>query len=339
MVTVALDVTGGDRAPQAPVQGAQSAVLSDDRLEVLLIGDPSGVEEALGSLDSPASARDRLEVVEAGERIAPEEPPAMAVRRKPDSSIVKGLRMVAGGEADAFVSAGSTGAVMAGSLLELDALPGVDRPAIGAVVPTVDTPTLVLDVGANVNCHPRHLHQFAHLGLIYAREMLDRSSPRIGLLNVGEEAKKGDEVVAAAHDLLAGDHALNFVGNVEGNQIISGSCDVLVCDGFVGNALLKFFESMAEFVAGWLESHGDGGEDTPSGLSQLLSVLDYAEYGGAPLLGVNGVSIVCHGSSSPRAIQNALGFAARSVRSGMVQHLAREMERTASRAGGEPAPR
>jgi len=338
VLTVALDVTGGDRAPRAPVQGAASAVGADEDLEVLLIGEPSRVRDVLASLDATSRARERLEVVEARDRIDPEEPPAMAVRRKPDSAIVKGLRMVAGGEADAFVSAGSTGAVMAGSLLELEALPGVDRPAIGAVFPTVDTPTLVLDVGANVNCRPRHLHQFAHLGLIYAREMLDRTSPRIGLLNVGEEAKKGDEVVAAAHDLLSDDGALNFVGNVEGNQIISGSCDVLVCDGFVGNALLKFFESMAEFVVGWLDSHG-GGDDAPSGLWELLSVLDYAEYGGAPLLGVNGVSIVCHGSSSPRAIENALGFAARSVRSGMVEHLAREMERAAPTADEEPAHR
>lgn len=338
MLTVALDVTGGDRAPEAPVQGAASAVRADDDLEVVLMGAPSRVADVLASLDIPTPARERLEVIEAREEIDPEESPAMAVRRKPDSAIVKGLRMVAAGTADAFVSAGSTGAVMAGSLLELEALPGVDRPAIGAVFPTVDTPTLVLDVGANVNCRPSHLHQFAHLGLIYAREMLDRASPRIGLLNVGEEAKKGDEVVAAAHDLLSDDAALNFVGNIEGNQIISGNCDVLVCDGFAGNALLKFFESMAEFVVGWLERHG-GGDDAPSGLAELLSVLDYAEYGGAPLLGVNGVSIVCHGSSSPRAIENALGFAARSVRSGMVEHLAREMERVAPASDGEPAHR
>lgn len=338
MVTVALDVTGGDRAPEAPVRGAASAVRGDDDLEVLLIGEPAQVEGALSAVSVPASARARLEVIAASERIAPEESPAMAVRRKPNSSIVMGLRMAASGEADAFVSAGSTGAVMAGSLLEMDTLPGVDRPAIGAVFPTGDTPTLVLDVGANVNCRPRHLHQFAHLGLIYARDILSRASPRIGLLNVGEEAEKGDEVVAAAHQLLSGDGALNFIGNVEGNRIISGNCDVLVCDGFAGNALLKFFESMADFVLGWLESHGDSTDDLPTGLSELFSVLDYAEYGGAPLLGVNGVSIVCHGSSSPRAIENALGFAARSVRSGMVDHLAREMERASSAADGEPAP-
>ncbi|MFB6241032.1 MAG: phosphate acyltransferase PlsX, partial [Gemmatimonadota bacterium] len=246
MVRVALDVMGGDRAPDAPVRGAASAVRDDEDLRVHLIGDPAELERALSAVE-PEPDRDRLPVVAASESIGPGEPSAMAVRRKPDSSIVVGLRMAASGEADAFVSAGPTGAVMAGSLLELEALPGVDRPAIGAVFPTVDTPTLVLDVGANVNCRPRHLHQFAHLGLIYAREMLGRDVPRIGLLNVGEEAKKGDEVVAAAHDLLAADDALEFVGNVEGNQIIRGSCDVLVCDGFAGNALLKFFESMAEF--------------------------------------------------------------------------------------------
>lgn len=339
MVTVALDVMGGDRAPDAPVRGAASAARADAELRILLIGGEDDVEAALDSADPPASARSRLRTVPAAERIGPDDPPATAVRRKPDSSLATGLRMVAGGEADAFVSAGPTGAVMAGSLLVLDALPGVDRPAIGAVFPAVDTPTLVLDVGANVNCRPRHLHQFAHLGLIYSREMLGRSRPRIGLLNVGEEARKGDEVVAAAHDLLSADGALNFVGNVEGNGIISGGCDVLVCDGFAGNALLKFFESMAEFVVGWLEGHGESARDAPEGLVDLLSVLDYAEYGGAPLLGVNGVSVVCHGSSSPRAIENALGFAARSVRSGMVGHLASEMERVASGAEEEPTLR
>lgn len=332
MVRVALDVMGGDRAPEAPVEGAVSAARADDDLQVLLVGDPPQVERALANAGAPADGG-RLRVVEASERIGPGEAPAMAVRRKRESSIVVGLRMAAAGEADAFVSAGATGAVMAASLLEMDPLPGVDRPAIGAVFPTVDTPTLVLDAGANVNCRPHHLHQFAHLGLIYAREMLDREEPRIGLLNVGEEAKKGDEVVAAAHDLLTEDHALNFVGNVEGNRIIRGSCDVLVCDGFVGNAMLKFFESMAEFVVGWLEKRGEYPDGGPVGLSELLSVLDYAEYGGAPLLGVNGVSVVCHGSSSPRAIENAVSFAARSVRSGMVHHLAREMERPTGGAG------
>lgn len=333
MIRVALDAMGGDRAPEAPVQGAASAVRADDDLRVLLIGDPDDLERALSSL-APSSDTGRLRVVAAPDRIGPDEAPAMAVRRKPESSVVVGIRMAAAGEADAFVSAGATGAVVAGSLLEMDRLPGVDRPAIGAVVPTVDTPTLVLDAGANVNCRPRHLHQFAHLGLIYARDMLGRDEPRIGLLNVGEEAKKGDEVVAAAHDLLAEDGAVDFVGNVEGNRIISGSCDVLVCDGFVGNALLKFFESMAEFVVGWLEKRGEYPEEGSDGLSELLSVLDYAEYGGAPLLGVTGVSVVCHGSSSPRAIENALRFAARSVRSGMVDHLTREMEHTAGVTGG-----
>lgn len=328
---------GGDRAPDAPVRGALSAVRADEDLEVLLVGDPDEIGESLSSAGADSVAR--LRVVGASDRIEPDAPPAMAVRRKPDSSIVVGLRAAGSGQADAFVSAGPTGAVVAGSLLELETLPGVDRPAIGAVFPTVDTPTLVLDVGANVNCRPRHLHQFAHLGLIYARDLLGRSAPRIGLLNVGEEAKKGDEVVAAAHDMLAADRDLNFVGNVEGNGIIRGSCDVLVCDGFAGNALLKFFESMAEFVVGWLERHGDTTDGAPAGLSELLSVMDYAEYGGAPLLGVNGISVVCHGSSSPRAIENALAFASRSVRSGMVQHLAGEMERPAAAGeGGTPSP-
>ena len=217
---------------------------------------------------------------------------------------------------------------MAGALLRLEPLPGVDRPAIGAVFPTAVSPTLVLDVGANVGCRPEHLHRFAHLGTIYARDMLGREAPRVGLLNVGEEAGKGDDVVIESHELLTEDPGIRFVGNVEGNQIITGSCDVLVCDGFVGNVLLKFFESMAGFVTEWMEERNRD-EALDGSLSELLSVLDYAEYGGAPLLGVNGVCIVCHGASSTRAMKNAILFAERSVRSEMVAHMVREMDRWA----------
>lgn len=319
---------GGDDAPTVPLRAALEAVgqMEDERIIVQLVGDPGPIEHFLE--EEAGSHRHRFALVAAEERIRPDEPPAMAVRRKTASSLVRGLDLQRAGESDAFVSAGPTGAFMAGSLLRLEPLPGVDRPAIGAVFPTAVSPTLVLDVGANVGCRPEHLHRFAHLGTTYARDMLGREDPRVGLLNVGEEAGKGDDVVIESHRLLAGDPGLRFVGNVEGNQIITGSCDVLVCDGFVGNVLLKFFESMAGFVTEWMEerSRDDG---MGGGLSELLSVLDYAEYGGAPLLGVNGVCIVCHGGSSPRAMKNAILFAERAVRSGMVAHMVREMDRWA----------
>lgn len=327
MARIVLDAMGGDDAPRVPVEGALAALSRNGGgVEIVLVGEPDAVRSALRD-SAPDGPPPNLRVVSAPRTIEPDEPPVMAVRRKKDSSIVVGVGMLGRGEADAFVSAGPTGAVMAASHLELGPLPGVDRPAIGAVFPTVASPTLVLDVGGNLDCRPEHLRQFAHLGLIYARDMLGRPEPRVGLLNVGEESKKGDETVVVAHALLEGDPELNFVGNVEGNQIIRSACDVLVCDGFVGNVLLKFFESMAGFVVGWLEERGEEGLVEDGELSELLSVLDYAEYGGAPLLGVNGVSIVCHGGSSPRAIENALHFAARSVRSKMVEHLTREMAR------------
>jgi glycerol-3-phosphate acyltransferase PlsX len=246
------------------------------------------------------------------------------MRRKPKSSIVVGLKLVRDGEADAFVSAGSTGAVMATSLFTLRPLPGVDRPAIGTLLPTSASPCLMLDAGANVDCKPVHLVQFAHLGNIYAQDLMGVERPRVGLLNIGEEPKKGDELTVEAYRLLEAERGLNFVGNVEGRDIIQGACDIVVCDGFVGNVLLKFYESVAELIIGFLRKelrHKDEQLD----LEELFRVLDYAEYGGAPLLGVGGVSIICHGESSPRAIRNALRVAARAVRSNMVTHIAREL--------------
>lgn len=330
MVRVAVDAMGGDDAPRVPIQGAVNAARSAPpaELQVQLVGSPDEIRPVLDEVAPDVG--ERFEIVEASQRIQPDEAPAMAVRRKKRSSIVLGLDLQRRGESDAFVSAGSTGAVMAASLLRLEPLPGVERPAIGAVFPTTGSPTLVLDVGANVGCRAEHLHRFAHLGTIYARDMLDRSAPRVGLLNIGEEAEKGNEVVIAAHHLLEEDSEIHFVGNLEGNQIIQGICDVLVCDGFVGNALLKFFESVAGFVVDWLHRRGEV-EVAESALGELLSVLDYAEYGGAPLLGVNGVSIVCHGASSVRAFENAVRLAVRSVRSEMVEHMASDMERWSRR--------
>lgn len=320
MYRIALDVMGGDGAPRAPIEGALAAI--DDAaagLEILLVGDPAAIASVL-----PDPSQFGFRVVPATETIAMDEAPALAVRRKKDSSIVVGLELQRDGKADAFISAGSTGAVMAASLLILKRLPGVDRPAIGAVFPTADSPTLVLDSGANMAVRPGHLRQFAHLGSIYISDLMGIERPRVGLLNVGMEAAKGDELAVAAFELLKNDEALNFVGNIEGHQIIDGACDVLVCGGFVGNVLLKFYESIAGFVVKLL--HGD---DHPSlddaDLERVFRVLDYAEYGGAPLLGVDGVSIVCHGASSPRAIKNAIGVAVRSLESDLIGDMARDL--------------
>lgn len=319
MIRVALDVLGGDRVPGAPIEGALAALEAwPDEATVVLVGPPDLIRAEVGRELPPG-----LEVLSAEQRIAPEEPPALAVRRKPLSSIVVGLEALREGRADAFISGGSTGAVMAASVLTLGVLPGVDRPPVGALFPTARGRVLVLDAGANVNCRPQHLRQFAHLGATYMRDLLGLDAPRVALLNVGEEAEKGDDLAVAAYQLLAEDEAIDFVGNVEGHRIIDGTCDVLVCDGFVGNALLKFYESMARFIMGVLR---DGGVLDAAELEKLLRFLDYAEYGGAPLLGVNGVSIICHGSSPPRAFKNAVRTAIDAVASDMVADMQRDLE-------------
>ncbi len=321
MLRIALDAMGGDGAPEVLIAGALSALAEwPGRFEVVLVGQPDPLSAAL-----PSPIPSGLSIAPASQLIDMYEPPVQAVRRKRDSSIVVGVELLRDGGADAFISAGSTGAVMAASLLLLGALPGVDRPAIGAVFPTAATPTLVLDVGANVDTRPAHLHQFAHLGTVYMRDLLGLERPRVGLLNVGEEIEKGDELSLAAHRLLRQDPSLHFVGNVEGHGIILGACDVLVCDGFVGNVLLKFYESIAGFVAGLLPTT-PGPEAGAGELDEVFRVLDYTEYGGAPLLGVNGVSVICHGSSPAKSIKHAIRVAAQSVDSGMIEDMAADLK-------------
>jgi len=314
---------GTDQAPVSEVAGAVGALRDyDSGLEILLVGDQKKIRRELSNhADYP---EDRLQIVHAPERINSSDSPAAAVRRKRESSIVVGIKLHQEGEADAFVSAGSTGAVMAASLFFLRRLPGVDRPAIGTVLPTATGPTLMLDAGANVDCKPHHLVQFAHLGKIYAQDLMGVHRPRVGLLNIGEEPEKGNELVVETHRMLQGESTLHFVGNVEGREIIRGACDVLVCDGFSGNLLLKFYESVAGFVIGLLKREVEHSA-VDLNFEEVFRVLDYSEIGGAPLLGVNGISIISHGESTPKAIRNALGVAAQAVSSSMVTHVAREL--------------
>jgi phosphate acyltransferase len=328
-VRIALDVMGTDDAPASEIAGAVEALHSREELTLLLVGDEELVAPGLDGV--PDAPRDRIEIVHAPERILPSEPPASAVRRRPDSSIVRGIRLQKEGRADAFISAGSTGAVMAASLILLRPLPGVARPAIGTLLPTARRPTLMLDAGANVDSKAHHLFQFARLGTIYAQDLMGIETPRVALLNIGEEPEKGDELAVGAYQLLS-KSGLNFVGNVEGRDIIQGACDVLVCDGFVGNVLLKFYESVAEFIIGLLSREAEK-LGAALDLEEVFRVLDYAEYGGAPLLGVNGVSVICHGKSPPKAIRNAIEVAAQAIDSRMVEHIAGELASDASGAG------
>ncbi|MBW3627795.1 MAG: phosphate acyltransferase PlsX [Gemmatimonadetes bacterium] len=316
---IALDAMGSDRAPAIEVEGAVGALLSlDGDFQLVLVGDQPRIEAELARF--PEAPRERIEIVHAPQRIEMGEPPAQAIRRKPDSSIVVGLALQKQGEVDAFISAGSTGAVMAGSLVLLRPLPGVDRPAIGALLPTRHGRILLLDAGANIDTRPHHLVQFAHLGTIYARNLMGIEEPRVGLLNIGEEPEKGDERALEAHRLLAASTSLHFVGNIEGRDIIEDKCDVVVCDGFVGNVLLKFYESVATFIVGLFRAELEAA-NADLDISRIIQVLDYTEYGGAPLLGVNGVTIICHGGSPPRAVRNAIRVAVQAVESQVVAHI------------------
>ncbi len=319
MIRIALDAMGTDNAPQAEIEGALKALATDPHLHIAFVGPADQLKNQVHSL----VGSDHCSFIDAQECVTAADRPASAHRRKPKSSISVGLGLQADGVVDAFVSAGPTGAVMAGSLFVLKALDGVDRPTMATLLPTLGGPTLMTDSGANIDCKAHHLLQFARLGAIYMQDLRGMDSPRVGLLNVGQEPEKGTEVVQQAYGLLA-ESGLNFIGNVEGRDVIHHTCDVLVCDGFPGNVLLKFYESVAGHLVNNIRSYMTDGDFAPE-LDQVFRALDYSEYGGAPLLGVNGVTIICHGKSSPKAICNAIGAAARAVRSGLVSHLAREL--------------
>jgi len=323
-VLIGLDAMGTNLSPCPEVEGAITALrTSRADLHIVLFGERASIESELEKheLSWPV---ERLSVIHAPERVLVEDSPAKVLRQKPNSSIALGLKMQKKGELDAFISAGSTGAVMAGALLTLRPLKGVDRPCIGTVVPTAKGPLLLLDAGANVDCKPHQITQFASLGKVYAQDLMGIQDPKIGLLNIGEEPEKGDEVSLAVHKTLISSH-LNFVGNIEGGAILEGTCDVLVCDGFVGNVILKFYESVANFITSlFREKLGKTARYTD--FEDIFRILDYTETGGAPLLGVNGVVIICHGSSPPKAIHNAIGVAARSVEAALVSHFVEEMD-------------
>lgn len=332
MARIAVDAMGGDHAPRAPIAGALRALAElPPQHHIELIGRSAALEAELndllaGELAALTEHRARLTIVDAPDVIEMTDKPTVALRGKQQSSMVVGLRRVVEGLADGFVSAGNTGAQMAASTVLLKLHAGLTRPAIGTIFPTANQPVLVLDSGANVDCSAEELVQFARIGDVYARHLLGRKSPGIGLLSIGEEAEKGNAVVKEAHQLLR-KAELNFIGNVEGRDIPNGECDgspldVVVCDGFVGNVLLKFYESIAPMLIGMVAR--SAGLD-PKTVTQSLKQLDVDEYGGAPLLGVRGVSIISHGSSSPRALKNAIRMAVTAIESGMTEDLGRRL--------------
>ena len=333
MARIALDAMGGDFAPQATVAGALLALSElDPAHSIQLVGRTAVINEQLGTLLSEVQFstlrrhRERIAIVEAPDVIEMTDKPAAAVRGKPKSSMIVGLKLQADGNSEAFVSAGNTGAQMGASMVVLKLHSGLKRPAIATVFPTARKPVVVLDSGANVDCSADELVQFARLGAVYAEDILGREQPAIGLLSIGEEPEKGNAAVKEAHQLLQS-AGLNFLGNVEGRDLPNGACDrgpidVVVCDGFVGNVVLKFYEAIAPFIIRLLKESGLDERTMMSALKQL----DYSEHGGAPLLGVNGVSIISHGKSSPRAIMNAIKVAVQAVDTRMDEHIGRRLQ-------------
>jgi glycerol-3-phosphate acyltransferase PlsX len=333
LARIALDAMGGDFAPQATVAGALLALSELDPVHsIQLVGRPAVINEQLATLfdDAQFSAmrthRERIVIVDAPDVIEMTDKPSAAVRGKPKSSMIVGLKLQAEGNSEAFVSAGNTGAQMAASMLVLKLHAGLKRPAIATVFPSARKPVVVLDSGANVDCGADELVQFARLGAVYAEDILGREQPAIGLLSIGEEPEKGNAAVKEAHQLLQS-AGLNFLGNVEGRDLPNGACDrgpidVVVCDGFVGNVVLKFYEAIAPFIIRLLKQSGLDEKTMMSALKQL----DYSEHGGAPLLGVNGVSIISHGKSSPRAIMNAIKVAVQAVETRMDEHIGRRLQ-------------
>ena len=334
MARIALDAMGGDYAPAATVAGALEALTElDPGHRIQLVGRTADVEAQLatllsGELAALAKHRDRLDLVDAPDVIGMTDKPSAAIRGKQNSSMVLGLRMQAEGASDAFVSAGNTGAQMAASLFLLKLHQGLTRPAIPTLFPTARQPVVVLDSGANVDCSAEELVQFARLGVVYAEDVLGRKNPVVGLLSNGEEPEKGNAVVKETHQLLR-DSGLNFQGNVEGRDLPNGASDrgpidVVVMDGFTGNALLKFYEAVAPMFMRLLAAAGVD----PQLIATAAKHLDYSAHGGAPLLGVKGVSIISHGKSSPRAIKNAILLGARAVETRMNEHIGRRLTAT-----------
>lgn len=343
MARIAVDAMGGDHAPHAPIAGALHALASlPAEHQIILVGRTEVIEAELAAQLPPeapgASVRDRLAIVDAPEVITMTDKPGIALRGKPQSSMVVGVRLVADGRADAFVSAGNTGAQMAASTVILKLQAGLKRPAIGTIFPTARQPVLVLDAGANVDCSAEELVHFARIGAVYAHDLMGRAEPVVGLLSIGEEPEKGNAAVKEAHQRLASS-GLRFIGNVEGRDLPDGACDrgpfdVVVCDGFVGNVLLKFYERLAPTLIAMISRTAGLDEQ---GVARALTELDADEYGGAPLLGVDGVSIICHGRSTPRALANAVRVAVRAVESRMVEHVGRRLADSAERNSGHAA--
>lgn len=302
---IALDAMGGDHAPTVPVEGALAALDEyGPDLSIILVGPEGQLRDELEKRGR--AAENRIEIADAHDVVSMQDKAGRAVREKRDSSLLRAVELHQEGVADAVVSAGHTGVQMAASYLLLGLIEGVRRPTIGGLLPLGGGGFCTLvDVGANIDCKPKNLLQFAIMGSIFMEIMTQTANPRVGLLSIGEEKTKGNEQVQAAHYLLE-ESGLNFVGNLEGGDIFAGKADVVVCDGFVGNILLKFAESLGTLFLSRLTGFRSDDARLVDNMKQMRKEFDYAEIGGVPLLGINGISIICHGRSSPKAIKSAI---------------------------------
>lgn len=335
---LALDAMGGDHAPGPIVAGAVAAVTKDPELTVVLVGDQAQVEPLLASA---GDLRSRLEIFHASQVVGMDESPIEALRKKPDNSISRCWQLLAERKVDAIVSAGNTGAMVAGGFRLRLFLKNVKRPGIAAIMPTMTGQTVILDVGANVSPKAEHLFQYGLMGAIFAKHVFKRENPKIGLMNVGTEDAKGNSLAKETHNLFAQSHFKDsYIGNIEGRDIHKGVCDVVVTDGFVGNVILKVCEGVFEFIMKVTGKELMGTLQTEKQLGQLalqnmVKRYDYHELGGAPLLGIDGICIICHGSSSDRAIANALGVAAKYARVRLNELIVQEIAENAAIIGGE----
>ncbi len=304
-----IDAMGGDNAPWAPVEAAAKAVSTIDELDIILVGKPDLISEELAKHSYPDG---RIKIVEANDVISNHEEPAMAVRSRKDASIVVAARLLRDGGGDALLAMGNTGALLAAGLLIVGRIRGVLRPAIGTLLPTLNGPKMLIDAGANTNCKPENLVQFAVMGDIYMKRIMGIENPRVGILSNGEEEGKGDELTKETYQMLK-DMKLNFIGNMEGRDIMEGNAEVFTCDGFVGNLILKTIEGMGSAVGKLIKGMFTknlltklGALCVADGLSAFRSMLDYREYGGAPLLGTKKPLIKGHGSSDAKAVYSAI---------------------------------
>jgi glycerol-3-phosphate acyltransferase PlsX len=324
VLLILVDAMGGDNAPYEIVKGCMDAIEEHDDFNILLVGDKNKINSIL---EEKNFSNKRLDVFHTTEAITNEDSPVKAIKRKKDSSLVVGLEMIKEKKADVFLSAGNTGALMAGSKILLGMIEGVDRPALMSFLPTSKGLSVIVDAGANTMCKPVNLLQFGVMGSLYISEVFDVKNPKVGIVNVGAEENKGNDLVKSAYSMLKKAN-INFIGNIEGRQVLDGDADVLVCDGFVGNVLIKTLEGAAGYLFGSIKDifkknvlTNLAGALVKKELKKFKKHMDYTEYGGVPLLGVNGKVIKAHGSSNAKAIKNAVIRAKSYVKSNVLEQI------------------